>query len=187
VPGQAVQNTDPPSVAMLAFGCAQAGLAISVAPMLNRVLRGRAVQRALALANTNVMALYLWHMIPVVIVAIVAYPAGLLPQPAEGTAAWWLARWEWVLVLSAVTAVELALLWWGRRFFAASLPSLDALRGRWAEPIMLGGAALASCGLAYVAAAGFAPYGNFAWPAATTFAVGVLLVALAPLRVSSRR
>ena len=29
VPGQAVQNTEPPSVAMLAFGCAQAGLAIS--------------------------------------------------------------------------------------------------------------------------------------------------------------
>jgi fucose 4-O-acetylase-like acetyltransferase len=186
VPGQAVQNTDPPSLAMLAFGCAQAGLAISVAPMLNRVLCGRAVRRALALANTNVMALYLWHMIPVVIVAIVAYPAGLLPQPAEGTATWWLARWEWVLVLGVVTAVELVLLWWGRRFFAAPLPSLDAVRGRWAEPIMLGGAALASCGLAYVAAAGFAPYGKFAWQAATTFAVGVLLVALGPLRVSSR-
>ena len=30
------------------------------------------------------MALYLWHMIPVVIVAIIGYPAGLLPQPVEG-------------------------------------------------------------------------------------------------------
>jgi hypothetical protein len=83
--------------------------------------------------------------------------------------------------------VELALLWWGRSLFATPLPSLDALRGRWAEPIMLAGTALAACGLAYVAAAGFAPYGNFAWPAAAAFALGVLLVALAPPRVSSTR
>jgi hypothetical protein len=187
VPGQAVQNTEPPSLAMLAFGCAQAGLVIGLAPALNRALRGRAVQRALARANSNVMALYLWHMIPVVVVAIVGYPAGLLPQPVEGTAQWWLARLEWVLVLNLVTAVELALLWWGRSFFAAPLPALNVLRGRWAEPITLVGAALAAYGLAYLAAAGFAPYGSFPWPAAATFAVGVLLVALVPFRVSPTR
>jgi len=187
VPGQAVQNTEPPSLAMLAFGCAQAGLVISLAPTLNRALRGRAVQRLLARANSNVMALYLWHMIPVVIVAMVGYPAGLLPQPVEGSADWWLARLAWVLVLSLVTAVELTLLWWGRRIFAAPLPSVNALRGRWAEPITLAGAGLAAFGLAYLAAAGFAPYGSFAWPAAATFAVGVLLVAVAPSRVSSTR
>jgi fucose 4-O-acetylase-like acetyltransferase len=187
VPGQAVQNTEPPSLAMLAFGCAQAGLVISLAPALNRALRGRAVERVLARANSNVMALYLWHMIPVVVVAIVGYPAGLLPQPVEGTAQWWLTRLEWVLVLSLVTAVELALLWWGRSFFAAPLPALNVLRGRWAEPITLVGAALAAYGLAYLAAAGFAPDGSFPWPAAATFAVGVLLVALVPLRVSPTR
>ena len=127
VPGQDLQNSAPPSVAMLAFGCAQAGLVISLAPALNRALRAGPVQRVLARANSNVMALYLWHMIPVVIVAVVGYPAGLLPQPVEGTAQWWLARLEWVVVLSLVTAVELALVWWGRRFFAAPLPALDAI------------------------------------------------------------
>ena len=187
VPGQAMQNTEPPSLAMLAFGCAQAGLVISLAPTLNRALRGRAVQRLLARANSNVMGLYLWHMIPVVIVAIVGYPVGLLPQPVEGSAEWWLVRLEWVVVLSLVTAVELALLWWGRSIFAAPLPSLTAFRGRWAEPITLAGAALAASGLAYLAAAGFAAYGSFAWPAAATFAVGVLLVAIAPSRVSPTR
>jgi hypothetical protein len=187
VPGQAMQNTEPPSLAMLAFGCAQAGLVISLAPTLNRALRGRAVQRLLARANSNVMALYLWHMIPVVIVAIVGYPVGLLPQPVEGSAEWWLVRLEWALVLSLVTAVELTLLWWGRSIFAAPLPSLSACRGRWAEPITLAGAALTAFGLAYLAAAGFAPYGSFAWPAAATFAVGVLLVAVAPSRISLTR
>jgi hypothetical protein len=180
VPGESVQNSEPPSVAMLAFACAQAGLVIALAPALNRALRAGLVQRVLARANSNVMALYLWHMIPVVIVAIVGYPAGLLPQPVEGTAQWWLARLEWVVILGLVTAVELALLWWGRRFFAAPLPVLATFRGRWAEPIMLAGAFMAAYGLAFVAAEGFAPYGHFPWLTALIFAIGVLLVALSP-------
>ena len=180
VPGQAVQNSEPPSIAMLAFGCAQAGLVMALAPALNRALRGGLVQRALARANSNVMALYLWHMIPVVIVAIVGYPAGLLPQPVEGTAQWWLARLEWVVILSVVTAVELVLLWWGRRFFAAPLPAFGTFKGRSAEPIMLAGAFLAAYGLAFVAAEGFAPDGHFPWLTASIFAVGVLLVTLCP-------
>ena len=178
VPGQAVQNTEPPSVAMLAFGCAQAGLAIAVAPAVNSVLRSGAVQRVLSRANANVMALYLWHMIPVVIVAVTAYPAGLLPQPDEGGAQWWFARLEWVAILSVVTAVELALLRWGRRFLAAPLPAVDVPRGRWAEPVMLAGALMASYGFAFLAAEGFAPDGHFPWLTAVIFAVGVLLVAL---------
>jgi fucose 4-O-acetylase-like acetyltransferase len=178
VPGQAVQNSDPPSLAMLAFGCGQAGLVVTLAPALNRALRADLVQRVLARANSNVMALYLWHMIPVVIVAVVAYPAGLLPQPAEGGAQWWLARLEWVVILGLVTAMELALLWWGRRFFAAPLPVLDVFGGRWAEPIMLAGAGMAAYGLAFLAAEGFAPYGHLPWLTALIFAIGVLLVCL---------
>ncbi|HEY6855321.1 MAG TPA: acyltransferase [Mycobacterium sp.] len=178
VPGQAVQNSDPPSLAMLAFGCGQAGLVVTLAPALSRALRADLVQRVLARANSNVMALYLWHMIPVVIVAVVAYPAGLLPQPAEGGAQWWLARLEWVVILGLVTAMELALLWWGRRFFAAPLPVLDVFGGRWAEPIMLAGAGMAAYGLAFLAAEGFAPYGHLPWLTALIFAIGVLLVCL---------
>ena len=178
VPGQAVQNTEPPSLAMVAFGCAQAGLVISLAPMVNRALRPEAIQRVLSRANTNVMALYLWHMIPVVVVAVVGYPAGWLPQPDEGGIAWWLGRLEWVAILGLVTAVELALLWWGRRLFAAPLPGIDALRGTWAEAVTLSGAILASYGLAFFAAEGFAPDGHFPWTTAAVFGSGVLLVTL---------
>ena len=92
VPGQTVQNTTPPSMALAAFGCTQAGLAVALAPALNRALRFGVVQRVLSTTNSNVMALYLWHLVPVVIVAILGYPTGLLPQPVEGTAQWWLAR-----------------------------------------------------------------------------------------------
>jgi hypothetical protein len=180
VPGQPVQNTEPPSLAMLAFGCAQAGLAIAVAPALNRVLRADGVQRVLSRANANVMALYLWHMIPVVVVAIIGYPAGLLPQPDEGHAVWWLARLEWVVILSLVTAVELALLWWGRKLFAAPLPALNLPGVGGSEPLMLAGALMTTYGLAFLAAEGFAPDGHFPWLTGAIFAAGVLLVALCP-------
>ena len=187
VPGQSLQNTDPPSTAMLAFGCAQAGLVITLAPALNRALRAGFVQRLLTTANSNVMALYLWHMIPVVIVAIVGYPAGLLPQPVEGTAEWWFARLEWVVILTLVTVVEMVLLYWGRRFFAAPLGMLGtSLTDRWAEPIMLAGAAMAAYGLAFLAAEGFAPDAHFPWLTGLIFAVGVLLVALRPAKVGTQ-
>lgn len=181
VPGQTIDNTTPPTVALLAFGCAQTGIAMAATPALNRALRAMRVERALSIANDNVMALYLWHMIPVVIVAIVGYPAGLLPQPPEGSADWWLARLEWVVVLSAVTAVELVLLFWARRFFAAPLPLLGVpLTRRWAEPAMLTGAAMAAYALSLIAAEGFAPDGRFPWPTAAIFAAGALLAAFRP-------
>jgi fucose 4-O-acetylase-like acetyltransferase len=187
VPGQALQNSDPPTAAMLAFGCAQAGLVMTLAPALNRALRAGFVRRMLTTANSNVMALYLWHMVPVVIVAIVGYPAGLLPQPVEGTVEWWLARLEWVAILSLVTAIELMLLYWGRIFFAAPLRTLGTpFTDRWAEPIMLAGAAMASYGLSFIAAEGFAPDGRFPWLTGLIFAAGVLLVALRPTRVGTR-
>ncbi len=187
VPGHTVQNTTPPSVAMLAFACMQSGLALAFAPALNRVLRPRLIQRVLSTANSNVMALYLWHMVPVIVVAVVGYPAGLLPQPVEGTAQWWLGRLEWVTVLSLVTGVEMTLLWWGRRLFAAPLPTFGIpLKRRWTEPAMLTGAAMAAYGLAVIAADGFAPYGHFPWVTALVFAVGVVLVAFRPTRSASQ-
>jgi len=187
VPGQPVQNSSPPSVAMLAFACAQAGVAVAVAPALNRALRSGVAQRVLRTANSNVMALYLWHMVPVLIVAVVGYPAGLLPQPIEGTAEWWLARLEWVVILGVVTAVEMAVLWWQRHFFAAPLPMLGMpLTNRWAEPVMVAGAAMAAYGLWLFAHEGFAPGGRFPWVNALVFAVGVLLVAFRPAEVSRR-
>lgn len=176
VPGQVVQNSSPPTMAMLAFGCAQAGVAVAIAPALNRVLRAGLVQRVLAVANNNVMALYLWHMVPVIVVALVGYPAGWLPQPAEGTAQWWLVRLVWAVILSFVAAGEMMLLWWGRGFFAAPLPVLGRRLIGWAEPVMLAGVAMAVYALALFAAEGFAPSGRFPWVTALVFAGGLLAI-----------
>ncbi|OBH49892.1 acyltransferase family protein [Mycobacterium mantenii] len=188
VPGQTIDNTTPPTVALLSFAGTQAGIVIALAPALNRALHAMRVQRVLSIGNRNIMALYLWHMIPVVIVAIVGYPAGLLPQPPIGTAAWWLARLEWVAILGAVTAVEMLLLWWGRRIFAAPLPLVGIpLTERWMEPVMLTGAAMAAYALSVVASEGFAPDGHFPWLIAVVFAVGVLIAAFRPTAESTTR
>ena len=179
VPGQAVQNTEPPSVAMLAFGCAQAGLAISVAPAVNQRAAGRC-------GSASAVASQCQRDGPVPVAHDSGGDRGGHRLPGWAVAATGRGRrisggspgWNGWSILSLVTAVELALLRWGRRFFAAPLPALDVPRGRWAEPVMLAGASMASYGLAFFAAEGFAPYGHFPWLTAVIFAVGVLLVAL---------
>ena len=181
VPGQTVQNTSPPNLAILALGTAQAGLVLAIVPFVNRMLNSPRRQRVLAVANDNVMALYLWHMVPVVIVALVGYPTGLLPQPPLGSGLWWLCRLEWVAVLAVVAAVELVLLWWGRALFAAPLPTVRVpVSPRWSEPLLLVGTALAAVALSQLAALGFAPQGDFPVATAACFVVGVALVAAAP-------
>ncbi len=187
VTGQTIQNSSPPSLAMLAFACTQTGIAVALAPALNRALRGPRIQKVLSVANTNVMALYLWHMVPVVILAAALYPTGLMLQPPEGSAAWWLVRLLWVAILAAVTTVEMLILLQLRRFFAAPLPTITvpgfgtALAGA----TMLIGVAMTAYGISYVSARGFAPGGQFPWHAMAIFAVGAVLVALTPPRGSS--
>ena len=191
VPGAALNNTSPPNLAILAIGAAQAGFVLAIAPAVNRALNSPRRQRlrvALAVANDNVMALYLWHMVPVVILALVGYPTGLLPHPVLGTAAWWLFRLEWVGMLAVLASVELALLWWGRAFFAAPLPTVGVpIPARLGEVLLLVGTASAAVALSAFASSGFAPDGRF--PVATTvwFAVGVVLVALTPSVTGRRR
>lgn len=74
-PGTSAQKNFPPTAALLAFATAQAGFLVAAAPAATRWLRH------LAAANKNVMARYLWQMVPVVVVALVGYPTGLLPSP----------------------------------------------------------------------------------------------------------
>jgi hypothetical protein len=140
-----------------------------------------------SIVNDNVMALYLWHMVPVVLVAVVGYPTGLFPQPPEGTADWWLFRLEWIAILVVVTAVEIVFLFWGRRFFAAALPTLTVpMPQRWSTPLLLAGAAMTTYALACFAADGFAPDGRFPWFRALLFAAGAVLVSVRARRPSNR-
>ncbi|MCH9733720.1 MAG: acyltransferase [Actinomycetia bacterium] len=181
VPGDRVQNSAPPSVALLALATLQIGVLFAVVPVLNRLLTRGRWPRIISIANNNVMALYLWQMIPVIVVTLVGYPTGLLRQPAIGSGLWWLARLEWELVLAVVTVILLGLLSWGRRLFAAPLPTFAAPVHESASlaALYLGTAACA-VSLGVIAATGFAPSGRFPVIPVVLFAGGALLVAIRP-------
>ena len=185
IPGQPIQNSSPPSLAMFFFGCAQAGIAISLGTLVTRAMSGRRTRRILSVANTNVMALYLWHMVPVVVVAAIAYPLGLLPQYPEDSGPWWAMRGVWVLILAVVTAGLMLTLFKLRRIFAASLPEIRVgWSPRWTDLTLFAGVALAAYGITVVSAAGFAPHGVIPWHSVIAFAVGAVLVAVQPRRES---
>jgi fucose 4-O-acetylase-like acetyltransferase len=181
VPGEPVQNTGPPSLALVAFAFAQAGLLMALAPFVDRALKAARVHRPLSVANSAVMGLYLWHMVPVVIVALIGYPTGLLPQPPMGSADWWLLRLVWVAAISVVMLLLMSLLMWQRSRLAAPLPTFSVpFPASWGTPILLLGALISALGALTLTLGGFAPEGRFPLQAALLLAVGALLVGVTP-------
>lgn len=156
VTGQTVQNTSPPTVALLALAGVQAGLLLTVAPAVSGWLRRPPGAHRLVIMNQNALARYLWHMAPVVVVALACYPTGWAPQPVLGSGTWWLCRLAWVGVLAVVTAAVLGLLWWGRDVFARAYPTVDIpLPRAWSQPLLVAGTAAAVCALWRFSAHGF--------------------------------
>ncbi|MER5195965.1 acyltransferase family protein [Streptomyces sp. NPDC002755] len=179
VTGQELSNTDPPSAAMLAWSLAQVGVALLVAPAVRRVLERARVRRAVRVLGAGSMALYLWHMVPVLIVAAAFYLTGLAPEPRYGSAAWWALRVPWLLVLACLLAGVV----WALRPLERGLASVDVrvrpgagIRGPAAWRIWAG-LGVSVWALTYFAGHGFAYGGEFpVWPA-VGLAAGTLCVA----------
>jgi hypothetical protein len=191
VPGARIQNASPPSAALLAFGLAQVGFVLVAEPFVARWLgqsdRSR-VRAFVERANQLTMPVYLWHMVPLVIVTVVGYRNGLLAQPPIGSGAWWAQRIIWVGALSVVLAIVLAVLLWlvravalaRRRQFAAPVvgaptpvaPPVSSL----SLLLLVLGIGGAAAGLGRLAVQGFAPNGTLDVASVGGFALGVLMV-----------
>ncbi|MEU7723981.1 acyltransferase [Streptomyces sp. NPDC040724] len=61
VPGAAVSNLNPPTLAAAAFGLAQCGLALLVREPLARAMRRPSAWAKVALVNLSAMTVFLWH------------------------------------------------------------------------------------------------------------------------------
>ncbi len=189
VPGARIQNASPPSAALLAFGFAQVGLVVIAAPAATRWLtrpdRTR-VRTLIGRANAMTMPVYLWHMVPVVIVSVVAYPNHLLAQPSIGSGAWWAQRIGWIAMLSVVLGAVLALV-------------VTAARVRFTQPVSFAlplgaattlfgiGVGVSVAALGRLAVQGFAPNGSFDIVTVSGFALGTALVALTRPRTLVRQ
>jgi hypothetical protein len=200
--GGGVNNTVPPSVALLAFAAVQTGLLLAAEPAVSRLLaRAPWLWQRVTWLNDRVLTVYLWHMTPVVVVAVALYPTGVLPQPAIDSAGWWALRPVWIAALALVLAP--AAIWLAR--FERPLrrrPDTQPLRGQAAQPLRgqaapagRGPAALraalvavgvgaAGVALARIAILGFAPGGDV--PAGTLAAYGCgVILTLAAGRLAS--
>ena len=95
--------THPPSTALLLFGFGYSFTAAALAPVVDRWLaRSASAWKVTIAANSVAMSVYLWHMTAGMLVIGLAYLAGLIPDVAGGTGAWWWTKIPFLLANIAV-------------------------------------------------------------------------------------
>lgn len=108
LPGEAVSNMAPPTVALLAQGIGICGLAVVLRPVMNRVLTRPRVWRVLVLSGAFAMTAFLWHLTALMLVLVGLRSLGV-EQPEVASGLWWLTRPLLFAVLAVVTAGLVAL------------------------------------------------------------------------------
>lgn len=175
--GTAIGNTTPPSIALLAFAAAQTGLILAAAPVMTRMLARPRLWHWVNRLNATIMNVYLWHMVPVIIVAAALYPTGIAPQPGIGSAQWWELRPAWLAVLAVVLVALIAAVTWLERPMLR-LPMGPGSAHQWTPALLLGGIAAASFALTKLAIGGFAPGGSLPLLILACYAGGLALTLL---------
>jgi hypothetical protein len=109
VNGARISNLNPPTLAVVTFGIAQAGLALLLRPLLARWMRRRVAWAAVAMANLTAMTLFVWHQTAFLAVTMGGLLIGRLPglHTAPVGYLWAAERLAWLPVF----AVALAVLW----------------------------------------------------------------------------
>ncbi|MFF9983991.1 acyltransferase family protein [Streptomyces erythrochromogenes] len=104
VPGVAVSNLNPPTVAAVAFGLAQCGLALLARDRLARLMHRPAAWAKVALVNLSAMTVFLWHQTAMMAVTALGLlvPARLPGlHTAPDSVGWIAARVLWLPVFAA--------------------------------------------------------------------------------------
>jgi fucose 4-O-acetylase-like acetyltransferase len=112
VPGQEIQNQDPPTFALLVYGLTLSGIAVLFSDISNLWLsRSRAWMTVIAI-NSVVLTMFLWHMTAGAIGAVALYTTGIMPQPVIGSGEWFLLRLPWLFALVVLLAALVAAFGW---------------------------------------------------------------------------
>ncbi|MEU5942785.1 acyltransferase [Micromonospora sp. NPDC047548] len=102
VPGERLDNTSPPSLALLALATLQLGVILLLYRPAERWLRRQRPWRAVVAVNAVVLTIFLWHLSAVLLLTGALVAAHWLPAPPVGTASWWAWRVPWVLTLTVI-------------------------------------------------------------------------------------
>ena len=175
VPGEPPANTAPPNLALVAYASTQIGLVLLLERPGRRLLERPRVWAAVLRGNTVIMTMYLWHMVPVLILASLLAVTGFPTGPGTGDVAWWGGRVLWIGVLAVILAGLVRLV---GRFERPSRPRLG-LTGWLPSMVLVACAALAGYALSRLAIGGFAPSGHLATGPLVFYAVGVIALGLA--------
>ncbi|MFE7752311.1 acyltransferase [Streptomyces sp. NPDC057428] len=108
VPGAALSNLDPPTLAAVTFGLAQCGAALLLLGRLRRVLARPAIWAPVALLNLSAMTVFLWHQTAMIVVtSTVLFLCGPLPglHTVPDGPAWVFARPAWLPLFALVLLV----------------------------------------------------------------------------------
>ncbi|QXJ26393.1 acyltransferase [Actinomadura graeca] len=104
VPGAEVSNLSPPTLAAVAFGLAQSGLALRLHGPLTTWTRHARVWRTVSAANRSAMTVFLWHQTALLAVTTgVFLAAGSLPglHTPPDQPEWILWRLSWLIAFGA--------------------------------------------------------------------------------------
>ncbi|MFI5796879.1 acyltransferase [Streptomyces sp. NPDC051677] len=107
VPGAAVSNLNPPTLAAVTFGLAQCGLALLLRDRLRRALRRPLTWAAVALVNLSAMTVFLWHQTAMMATTATGLFAGRLPglHTVPDGLDWVAARMLWLPVFALALGV----------------------------------------------------------------------------------
>ncbi|MEU9416242.1 acyltransferase [Streptomyces sp. NPDC048272] len=108
VPGAEVSNLNPPTIAAVAFGAAQCGLALLMRERLARTMRRPRAWAKVALVNLSAMTVFLWHQTAMMAVtALGLLVSADLPglHTVPDSSAWIVARLLWMPVFAAALMV----------------------------------------------------------------------------------
>jgi fucose 4-O-acetylase-like acetyltransferase len=119
-----ISNMAPPTLAILALGIGQVGLAMLLRPAMTRWLARPRPWKAVIVVNSSIMTLFLWHISALVVTIAVLIQVGF-PQAEFGSGQWWLLRPLWFGLAALVLA---GLVWVFGRF---ERPDLDPAEQYW--------------------------------------------------------
>ena len=119
--GETLSNLTPPTVALLAFGIAQVGVALLLRGWATARLQRPRVWKTVVVLGSMAMTAFLWHFTALVAVNALWWWLGPDTSPEGGSAAWW---WSKLFLLIPYFALIAGLVLVFRRFERFATPPI---------------------------------------------------------------